>query len=168
MRTLEASYRSHVDEFGIQRLLAAPAIQWTIVLLLGGEERDGDRMQAGVLAAEQRGEPLAKVVRVLEQSAMPVVEPDRAREKLVQIGVRIEPMQFAGVILDHIAQDHAEGVAAFLADVRREEIPLVVQPEGMQVGIEHGAQPLIRSLVPGAGATTMARVCQATKSDIAV
>ena len=106
-------------------------------------------MQVGVLAAEQRGELLAKVVRVLEQRAMPVVEPNRAREKPVQTGVRIEPMQFAGVILDHIAQDHAEGVAAFFADVRRKEIPLVVQPQEMQVGVEHGAQPLDQ--VAGAG-----------------
>src|SRR5271157_3154996 len=83
-RTLEAFYRCHFDEFGIQRLLAVQAIEWTVVLLLGREERDCDGMQFGVLAAEQRGELLAKVVRALEKGEIPPAEPNRARVKPVQ------------------------------------------------------------------------------------
>jgi hypothetical protein len=88
-------------------------------------------MQFGVLAAEQRGELLAKVARVVEKGLIPPVEPNRARVKPVQTVVRIEPMPSAGVILDPIAQEYAEGVLAFFPDIRRKEIPPVVQHQDM-------------------------------------
>jgi hypothetical protein len=52
------------------------------------------------------------------------------------------------------------------ADGRREEIPPVVQPEQGQVGLQSGTHRPPNTLEAGAGAITMARVCQATNADI--